>query len=95
MGRFRESLEQYVLDVIRGRLDELAFDAGHVDLGQVECVGGSLAWDRVTDLSNNLNPRCEPVPVRFYLGKETAAWDYGAASTGEPRDLTDPDPVCP
>jgi len=35
------------------------------------------------------------VAARFYPGEETAAFDYGEASTGEPRDLTDPDPVCP
>lgn len=69
--------------------------AGHVDLGPVECVEGGLDWDRVTDHSVNPNPRCEAVPVLFYLGKNTADPDYGAASSGERRDTMDPDPACP
>jgi hypothetical protein len=82
-------------DVIRGSLSELALDAGHVDLGTVSCVAGGLDWDRVTDWSLNPNPRCETMPVRFYLGQNTGDPDFGAASGGEPRDTMTPDPVCP
>jgi hypothetical protein len=82
-------------DVIRGQLAHLQFAAGHVDLGPVDCIAGGLDWDRVTDHSVNLNPRCVSKPVLFYLGKNTVDPDYGAASTGEPRDTMEPDPACP
>jgi len=36
-----------------------------------------------------------PYAVRFFLGKYSADPDFGVASGGEPRDLMNPDPVCP
>ncbi len=82
-------------DVIRGRLGALQFAAGHVDLGPVDCVQGGLDWDRVTEVSVNPNPKCEAIPVLFYLAKNTGAGDYGTASGGEPRDVMSPEPACP
>ena len=82
-------------DTIRGRMEELVLDAGHVDLGDVTCVAGAHAWDRATDWSLNPNPKCEAMPALFYLGKSAAAGDFGTASGGEPRDVMNPDPACP
>jgi hypothetical protein len=81
-------------DVIRGDLTQLQFDLGHVNLGTVTCVEGGLDWDRVTDYLLEPIARCMTVPSRFFLGKYTADPDYGEASGGEWRDVTDPDPVC-
>jgi hypothetical protein len=82
-------------DVIRGELGQVTFAGGSVDLGDVSCVTGGLDWDRVTESSLNPDPKCEPFPVQFYVGKNSADPDFGSASTGEPRDVTNPDPVCP
>jgi hypothetical protein len=82
-------------DTLRGRIDGLTIGTGHVDLGAVDCVAGAHPWDRVTDWSLNPNPRCDSLPALFYLGKYTSDGDYGVASTGEPRDVMTPDPVCP
>jgi hypothetical protein len=82
-------------DVIRGQLDQLQLAGGHVDLGDVACVDGGLAWDRVSDYSLNPVPRCVEVPVLFFLGKNSGDPDFGAASSGELRDVMNPDPVCP
>ncbi len=82
-------------DFIRGRLSEVAFSSGSVDLGAVTCIAPNHPWDRATDASANLDPKCETVPVLFYLGKNRPADDYGAASSGERRDVMTPDPACP
>lgn len=82
-------------EVIRGAVGKLAINGASVDLGPVACVDGNLAWDRVTDLSADPNPACERNPASYYLARDPAAADFGSASTGEPRDLTDPDPACP
>ena len=81
--------------MIRGHLGEVQVAAGHVDLGAVACVQGGLDWDRVTDVSVNPNPKCQPMPVLYYLAKNTGGADYGTASSGEPRDVMTPDPACP
>ena len=81
-------------DVIRGELEQLQIVGGQVDLGTVSCVEGSLDWDRVTDYLLEPIARCMTVPSRFFLGQYTADPDYGTASGGEWRDITDPDPVC-
>jgi hypothetical protein len=81
-------------DVIRGNVAELQIVGGSVDLGEVDCVAGTLVWDRVTELSGNGNPACND-PVGFYLARETGSADFGAASSGEPRDVMAPDPPCP
>jgi hypothetical protein len=82
-------------DVIRGELAQVAFAGGSVDLGDVSCVAGGLDWDRVDDASLNLNPRCVEMPVQYYLGRNTGDPDFGISSTGEPRDVMNPDPPCP
>ena len=82
-------------DVIRGDLGQVGFDATSVDLGRVACVAGSLGWDRVTDTSADPDPSCDDLPGVFFLAKPSADTDFGAASTGELRDLMDPDPACP
>jgi hypothetical protein len=82
-------------DVIRGELSQVAFAGGSVDLGDVSCIEGGLDWDRVTDASLNLNPKCVALPAHFYLGKNSADPDFGSASTGELRDVMNPDPACP
>ena len=43
-----------------------------------------------------LNPiaRCATMPARFFLGKYSADADFGEASSGEWRDVMDPDPAC-
>jgi hypothetical protein len=82
-------------DVLRGELGQLQFDSGSVGLGDVACVGGGVAWDRVSDYSLNPVPRCVDVPALFFLGKNAGDPDFGIASTGEPRDLMIPNPVCP
>jgi hypothetical protein len=81
-------------DVVRGDLTQLQFDGIHVDLGSVTCVEGGLGWDRVTDHLLNPIPRCATMPARFFLGKYSTDPDFGAASTGEWRDVMDPDPAC-
>ncbi len=83
-------------DVLRGRTEQLAFDSGSVDLGEVICVGGSVAWDRITNTSVNPNPRCGERAV-FFLARNTGDTDFGHASApgNEPRDVMNPDPVCP
>ena len=82
-------------DVIRGDLGRLEIVGSQVDLGDVACVAGGLDWDRVSDYSLNPNPRCVDVPGLYYLGRNVGGSDFGAASSGEPRDLMSPDPVCP
>ena len=81
-------------DIIRGRVDALALVSGSVDLGAVECVAAAHAWDRATDQSLNLNPKCDPMPIYFYLAKYDAEDDYGQSSSGEWRDVMTPDPAC-
>lgn len=39
------------------------------------------------------DPSCNDLPVVFFLAKSSADAELGEASTGEPRDTTDPDPV--
>ena len=81
-------------DVIRGDLAQVLFDGIHVDLGSVACVEGDLAWDRVGDSLLNPIARCVTQPAGFFLGKNSGDADYGVASSGEWRDVMDPDPVC-
>jgi hypothetical protein len=66
-----------------------------VDLGTVECVEGGLGWDRVTEYSPAPNRVCDGVPAVFFLARNTGHPDFGAASSGEPRDTMDPDAPCP
>jgi len=82
-------------DVIRGDLGQVGFDAASVDLGRVACVAGNHGWDRVTDNSADPDPSCDDFPAVFFLAKPAADADFGAASTGELRDIIDPDPACP
>jgi hypothetical protein len=82
-------------DVIRGDLGQVQIVGSSVDLGRVACMSESLGWNRVTDLSADPNPACDPTPVSFYLAKETPAADYGAATTGERRDQMEIIEVCP
>jgi len=82
-------------DVIRGQVSQMTFAGGSVDLGNVVCVAGGLAWDRVTDLSSDPDPICNDTVV-FFVARHTGAGDFGAAGPGgEPRDTMNPDPVCP
>ncbi|ANM31016.1 hypothetical protein ABI59_17730 [Acidobacteria bacterium Mor1] len=81
-------------DVIRGFTGNLAFSGGSVDLGAAACVAGGLALDRADDVALDANPRCNE-GSSFWLARDTGAADFGAASSGEGRDITDPDPVCP
>jgi hypothetical protein len=82
-------------DVIRGDLGQLQFSGGSVDLGRVTCVEDDLVWDQVTDVSGDPSPACDPVPAVFYLAKDATATDFGAASSGERRDMMDPAGGCP
>ena len=81
-------------DVIRGFTGNLVFDGSSVDLGAAVCVAGNLTLDRADDLALDANPECND-GTSFWLAKDTGAADYGTASSGETRDITDPDPVCP
>jgi hypothetical protein len=82
-------------DVIGGSLGHVQITGGSVDLGPVACVQGGLAWDRVTEWSADPDRTCDPSPVRFYLARNSGDPDFGAASSGEPRDVMDPIPPCP
>jgi hypothetical protein len=81
-------------DVIRGSVAELRVVGGSIDLGEVDCVAGALAWDRVTDMSGNGNPACND-PLSYFLARVTGSSDFGSSSNGEPRDVMTPDPPCP
>jgi hypothetical protein len=81
-------------DLIRGRVDALAFGSGSVDLGAVDCVAADHAWDRATDQSMNLDPKCDAMPILFYLAKYATEVDYGQSSSGEWRDTMSLDPAC-
>ena len=81
--------------MIRGQVSQLQFSGSSVDLGNVACVEGGLDWDRVTDVSANPNPECNDT-VLYFLARDSGAGDFGSADPGgEPRDVMDPDPVCP
>ena len=81
-------------DVIRGFTGNLAFSGGSVDLGAAACVAGGLALDRTDDIALDANPQCNE-GSSFWLARDSGAADFGSASSGESRDITDPDPVCP
>ena len=54
-----------------------------------------MDWDRMTDPSPMPTSACDPTATYYYLAMPTGAPDFGTASTGEPRDVSDPDPPCP
>ena len=81
-------------DLIRGFTGNLAFSGGSVDLGPSVCVANSLAFDRSDDVVLNANPECND-GSSFWLAKDASASDFGTASSGETRDLSDPNPICP
>jgi hypothetical protein len=84
-----------LFDVVRGELVQIAVVGGSIDLGNLACVGDDLAWDRVTDLSADPTNQCGGTPCLFYLARNDGASDFGNSSSGEPRDIMDPDPPCP
>ncbi len=81
-------------EILQGNLLTLRFDAGSVDLGEVGCVADNVPWDRYTDTAAAPNPACASVQP-FYLVRGVGAGTWGSASSGEPRDRSDPDPACP
>jgi len=82
-------------DAIRGELVQVGVAGGSIDLGAVACVGDNVIWDRVTDLSANPAVQCGGTPVLYYLARNDGASDFGSSSSGEPRDVMDPNPPCP
>jgi len=84
-----------LFDVIRGELAQVGAVGGSIDLGNLDCVGDDVAWDRVTDLSADPTNECDGTPALFYLARNDGASDYGNSSSGEPRDIMNPDPPCP
>jgi hypothetical protein len=78
--------------LIEGDLSALSFSGGSVDLGTARCVGGTIEVDRVMDLS----PTPESGTGSFYLSRDTLTEiDFGAASSGERRDVVVVDEPCP
>jgi len=84
-----------LFDVIRGELAQIGALGGSIDLGDVACVGDDVAWDRVTEWSANPTSQCGGTPVLFYLARDDGESDFGNASSGDPRDVMNPDPPCP
>jgi len=78
--------------IIEGDLATLSFDGGSVDLGTVRCIGGTTGENLVMDLA----PTPESGTGSYYLSRDTLTeLDFGAASSGERRNLIVIDGPCP